>query len=117
MIHKLYLKQVEAWKEIWDLNFKQKETYLGKGMDELKLDAMRTISLSSRHKDTIELLEAEIERKKGLRKEKPKGKCMNLENHLHGSCFECKKIDGFNEAIDEDISYLEEQLKLIKKEI
>ena len=42
---------------------------------------------------------------------KPQGKCLNAESHLFGSCFECKKIDGFNSAISqmrENITKLKE---------
>lgn len=31
-------------------------------------------------------------------KELPKTKCLNAENHLFGSCFECEKIKGHNSA-------------------
>ena len=34
-------------------------------------------------------------------KKYPEGKCMNLENHMFGSCFECKKIEGFNSALSQ----------------
>jgi len=32
-------------------------------------------------------------------REKPKTKCINIENHLFGSCFSCKEIDGWNNAV------------------
>ena len=31
----------------------------------------------------------------------PKEKCLNLENHLLGSCFQCKQIEGFNNAVEQ----------------
>ena len=36
-----------------------------------------------------------------LKKKFPKGKCYNAENHIFGKCFECEKIKGYNEAIDD----------------
>lgn len=29
----------------------------------------------------------------------PNEKCLNLENHLYGSCFQCERIKGFNAAL------------------
>lgn len=40
------------------------------------------------------------------RQSKPKGKCINAENHLFGSCFECKKIDGYNLALSDLLTHL-----------
>lgn len=33
--------------------------------------------------------------------QKPDRECLNAENHLFGSCFECKKINGWNLCLDE----------------
>lgn len=65
--------------------------------------------LSSRHKDTIELIEAEIERKRGMRKK--------LIKNRMGDYYEDENWEGYNSAIDEDIAYLEENLQKIKKEL
>lgn len=43
--------------------------------------------------------------------EKPKAQCMNAENHLFGSCFECKKIEGWNAARTETLKNINEFLK------
>lgn len=39
-------------------------------------------------------------------KELPKSKCMNAENHLFGSCFECEKIRGWNACREEMLKAL-----------
>lgn len=56
-------------------------------------------ALKERDKKVVEMLE-------GMKQEKPKGKCLNAENHLFGSCFECKKIEGHNAALDAAITKL-----------
>lgn len=40
----------------------------------------------------------------------PKRKCINAENHIFGSCFQCERIKGFNACRDE----LLKRIKLIK---
>lgn len=92
MLHKLYKKQVEAWKEL-------NEEMLWVAPEEVES------VLLSRHKYTIELIEAEIERKRKILKELPA--------KLLGR----NKKTGYSLAIDEDIAYLESQLELIKKEL
>lgn len=102
MIYEIYKKQVEAWKERFDARFYGKPKELPLNVEDLLL---------SRHKDTIELIEAEIERKKGLRKEIDHefwSRQINREG--------MRLQEGYNSCLDEDIAYLEEQLKLIKKE-
>lgn len=39
-----------------------------------------------------------------MRKELPKTKCINAENHLFDSCFQCEKINGYNQALS-DLSF------------
>ena len=57
---------------------------------------------------TVIIAEAEARGRESMREEaaklkinKPKGPCINAENHLFGSCFACKEIDGYNKAIDD----------------
>lgn len=38
---------------------------------------------------------------------KPKAECINAENHLFGSCFDCKKIDGFNDCREQTLTALQ----------
>jgi hypothetical protein len=52
----------------------------------------------TRQQETQREVLEEIEK---LKQVKPKGKCTNAENHLFGSCFECKKIDGYNQALSD----------------
>ena len=33
------------------------------------------------------------------KKENPKNKCINAENHLFGRCFSCEKNNGFNDCL------------------
>ena len=42
----------------------------------------------------------------GLEQSLPKTKCINAENHLFGSCFQCEKIKGFNAALSDIINQL-----------
>ena len=44
------------------------------------------------------LLKSVEERCDELVKELPKTKCINAENHLFGSCFQCEKIKGNNQC-------------------
>lgn len=106
MIHQLYLKQVEAWKE----RYLDKNTPSGLNQKDFAnfVDLVRD-TFSSRHQDTIELLEAEIERKKGMKKDP------SYELEGAKAIHELER-DAYNSAIDEDIAYLEEQLALIQKE-
>lgn len=53
------------------------------------------------------------ERVEGMRERKPKGKCINAETHLFGTCFNCRYIDGKNDMIDQILSLLNE----LEKEI
>jgi len=70
----------------------------------------------------ISLLEAELERKKGMMKDDSFWtKEMTAEERLLSSVYSkgeylCKEyVDGFNQAIQEDIKYLTEQIEIIKK--
>lgn len=36
-----------------------------------------------------------------MKKQLPKTKCINAENHVFGSCFQCEKIKGFNQALED----------------
>jgi hypothetical protein len=47
--------------------------------------------------------------------EKPKDKCINVENHLFGNCFQCVKIDGSNQYRQQMLSKLEEVKKELKQ--
>lgn len=40
----------------------------------------------------------------------PKTKCMNLENHTFGSCFQCEKSKGFNSALTQFKKNLDKEL-------
>lgn len=98
MIHQLYKKQVEAWKEKAGQTLDDVYTHeitIAEGVDVLN---------SSRHKDTIELIEAEIERKRKMRTEVSDEPTVAVLDN------------AYNSAIDEDIAYLEEQLTLLKNE-
>lgn len=43
---------------------------------------------------------------KSLERELPKTKCLNLENHLYGSCFQCEKNKGYNQALEDIINII-----------
>ncbi len=51
-------------------------------------------------------LDGIIKRVKGMKQELPKGKCYNLENHLLGRCFDCEKIKGRNEVLEDLLAKL-----------
>lgn len=59
--------------------------------------------LDSSLRDLVKRIEGEVEKE---RWELPKGKCINLENHMLGSCFQCEKIKGFNLALDSVLALL-----------
>lgn len=135
MIHQLYLKQVEAWKERFPIKHitmkgdfnSDPQTYTEQEIRKTTQKNRVEDLLSSRHKDTIELLEAEIERKRGMRR-KTKTQIPDRNGVLAKALderdiptivwhYQHTLTDTYNSAIDEDTAYLEEQLKLIKKEI
>lgn len=43
---------------------------------------------------------------KKLEQKFPKGPCLNAESHVFGSCFSCKRIEGYNEAVQDCITIL-----------
>lgn len=109
MLHQLYQKQVEAWKEDYCRKYHRAETLVAGHLSNGVVEPWSAEALlSSRHKDTIELLEAEIERKKQM-------KVNRLP--LEGSDQVFWKMSGYNSAIDEDIAYLEGELRKLKNEI
>lgn len=124
MIHQLYKKQVEAWKERFAKKFPSlfELTDYNEKIGEFATERTRSVKSfisSSRHKDTIELLEAEIERRKRM-----KPLIVDEFEELMLSFHPDEKGEKITKTwtniitlIDEDIAYLEEQLELIKKEI
>lgn len=120
MLHKLYQKQVEAWKE----RFPQFQNFEGALDTKIADDPQaRTKLLLSRHKDTIELLEAEIERKRGMKKEYLWAEFNDdtgehtIKEYDELSIYGGANVSsGYNKCLDEDIAYLEEQLTLLKNE-
>lgn len=61
----------------------------------------------------LSLIDNLIEREEGEKQELPKTECINAENHLFGSCFQCEKTKGFNSAKQETIDYWKEQREII----
>ena len=59
-------------------------------------------ALEQIRKETIEECEKAVPKEEKL----PKSKCMNLENHMFGSCFACEKIKGFNACRSETLANL-----------
>lgn len=100
MIYSLYKKQVEAFNKMWAKD---------------DVPRLRNYALLSRHKDTIELLEAEIERKKVLRKRPKPTNDVPFDWGVETPEEEYRR-KGYNSAIGEDIAYLESQLTLLKNE-
>lgn len=49
---------------------------------------------------------------KGMKQKKPKDKCINAESNLFGRCFDCTKIDGYNDALTDLLSKLKEDEKI-----
>ena len=95
-------KKVEEWEKDFDKKYYKKGTrlsFLAKGArDEIK-------SFTSQ---TLLAYKAKILESLPEKMENPKGKCMNLETHLLGTCFNCTKNNGFNEALDEMIKIIKE---------
>ena len=83
------------------------ENECGKDIGRINLEDIVADLITSTVKAVIAEVEKEIE---DMEKELPKKKCMNLENHLHGSCFQCEKIKGFNQALNEAQTTLKELL-------
>lgn len=44
-------------------------------------------------------------------RELPKTKCMNLENHTFGSCFQCEKDKGYNVCRKETLDNIKDLIK------
>ena len=40
----------------------------------------------------------------------PKKKCINAENHLFGSCFQCENIKGYNSALKDLETFIKEEV-------
>lgn len=60
-------------------------------------------ALEQNRKETIEECEKAVPKEEKL----PKSKCMNLENHMFGSCFACEKIKGFNTCRSETLANIQ----------
>ncbi len=60
------------------------------------------------------VLESLVEEVEGKRVDMPKRKCINLENHLHGSCFQCEKSKGYNTALQDIKQLLQDIIKEVK---
>lgn len=107
MLHQLYQKQVEAWKERFVTDIGSYQVIDDNFVSPKDL-------LSSRHKDTIELIEAEIERKRGMRKD------IQRQDFDHPFIYDTDEgvaeKEGYNKCLDEDIAYLEEELRKLKNE-
>jgi len=71
--------------------------------NEFDIDKIPELKTFIRHA-AKKICEAMITEEKPL----PKRKCLNAENHLFGSCFQCERINGWNRA-------REAQLELKKK--
>lgn len=57
------------------------------------------------------LIKGIMEDLEGMKDNLPKEKCMNLENHMFGSCFQCEKSKGRNKGIEDIQTYLESLIK------
>ncbi len=112
-MHEQYKASREELEELWNLNF-PKGNWLGKGKMETKYDIMGAVLLSLLKNSHIALINKMIERLKVKEQKKPKGKCsINGENHMFGSCFGCIRIDRYNLALQDQITYLKEERELI----
>lgn len=60
-----------------------------------------------------EMLEKDIKEMEGKIQQLPKTKCINAENHLFGSCFQCEKIKGHNACIVDLITQKKEALQAL----
>lgn len=117
MIYKLYKKQVEAWKEEFDHLavsnlLRESDPIYGEENRQAKQQLKSSIS-SSRHKDTIELIEAEIKRKRGLKRSQ---RATYKDDENANDLIAMGEDRGYNSAIDENIAYLEEELRKLKNE-
>ena len=77
------------------------------GENENKYRELKDFIHSTLNKEREEL----IKKVEGMEHELPKTKCMNLENHTFGSCFQCEKSKGYNQAIDDILTILKENGK------
>ncbi len=86
-----------------------REVYLqGDGSKSAGTRAVREDILSFLHSQRLADLEAVIGMVEEGEKELPKEKCLNLEMHLFGNCFQCIKIAGYNQALSDLLAKLEE---------
>lgn len=67
-----------------------------------EIDKAHYESLLSQRKELMEAALAGIPPEKVL----PKDKCLNLENHMYGSCFQCERLKGFNDCRQEVLTLI-----------
>jgi len=76
------------------------------GMDDKQFEATVEHNISSlllsQRKELMEAALAGIPPEKVL----PKDKCLNLENHMYGSCFQCERLKGFNDCRQEVLTLI-----------
>lgn len=120
MIYQLYKKQVEAWKEelshtdtcsaFCDGECNQAHTHF----DEQDCNCIKSKLLLSRHKDTIELIEAIIKEVEGMRKENsaPKWDAPKNQRVIYAH----SRRDGYNTALKDLLTKLQASLTLLKNE-
>lgn len=71
------------------------------------------------HKNMKQEIEQIIRKNLPEKKENPKNKCINAENHSFGRCFSCEKNNGFNDCLDEINTSLiaDEVLKVVVEKL
>jgi hypothetical protein len=63
----------------------------------------------------LSLLQAVVEEIESLQQSLPKGKCRNAESEIFGRCFDCEKTKGYNLALSDLSSHLQEVITSLSK--
>lgn len=108
MIYQLYLKQVEAWKERFVFTSEFDARIYNRHTGSI---ATTEDLLLSRHKDTIELLEAIIKEVEGMKVEIDETRVNKRGHHTNGVHRQIRH----NKALDGVLTKLKSEIELIKK--
>ncbi len=118
-IYKLYRERVAYLKELLPFGFTTERNLIIEEMEQRKTYFTKELVTEKTflRATFLSFIDTQIQKMEGRMQKFPKTKCINLEMHLHGSCFACERIKGNNSALVNEISPLKEAKELIEKEI